>query len=105
MSKRTRLLDSDLGLGDPFVRKADVRDLLHQPLNEHRLSRLNVRNDALCDRPIVDGILDVVRLGRRAGIHPHRDIHKNVLLVHPLISIDPDDAPNEKIANVYLVHH
>ena len=57
----------------------------------------------LCHRPVVDGIINVIRDSRRAAIDPQSRVDSDVLLVDPFIRVDPDNSRNNEVGDVNSV--
>jgi hypothetical protein len=102
-SKRTGLFDGDLHLLDSRVFETDVCEFLDETFDKHRLTRLDMGDHRLGDRPIVDRIVDVIRLGRDRRVREEFGVDKDRLLVDAFIGIDTDDAFDRKVLDEYTV--
>lgn len=104
MPERARLLNRYLHLLDSLVVKADVRYLVDQPFDKHRLARLDMTDDRLGDGAVIHGVRDIVRVGRSASVHPQRGIYSDILLGDPLVRVDSNDPRDNEIRDLNPVH-
>ena len=56
------------------------------------------------DRAVVDRVRDVIRRSRLRYVNGHHNVDADVLLVGPLIGIDPDDSRDNKVLDEYTIH-
>src|SRR6266851_419833 len=103
-TQRTRFLDRDL---NPLHRRAgetDVRHLLGKRLNQVEARALRRCEDILCDRAVIDRILESIAAPGFFEVGDQRDADQDVLLFMALFGAQPEYAAHEQILDQDPVH-